>query len=127
MRPPTWTIGELASDFDTTLRTIRFYEDKGLLTPERQGTTRIFHARDRVRLQLILRGKRLGFALEEIAQVINMYATPPGEAGQLEFLIADIQTRRDNLLEKRRDLDEALAELDELERRCRDDLAGLGL
>ncbi|MDX6321468.1 MAG: hypothetical protein QOF52_1326 [Propionibacteriaceae bacterium] len=127
MRPPTWTIGELASDFDTTLRTIRFYEDKGLLTPERQGTTRIFHARDRVRLQLILRGKRLGFALDEIAHVIDMYDNPPGEAGQLEFLIADIQTRRDHLLEKRRDLDEALAELDELERRCRDDLAGLGL
>jgi DNA-binding transcriptional MerR regulator len=121
----TWTIGELASEFDTTLRTIRFYEDRGLLTPERQGTTRIFHDRDRVRLQLILRGKRLGFTLDEIAHVINMYDETPGRRGQLEFLIADIDKRRHALLAKRRDLDESLSELDELEARCRADLARL--
>jgi DNA-binding transcriptional MerR regulator len=121
----TWTIGELASEFDTTLRTIRFYEDRGLLTPERQGTTRIFHDRDRVRLQLILRGKRLGFTLDEIAHVINMYDETPGRRGQLQFLIADIDKRRHALLAKRRDLDESLSELDELEARCRADLARL--
>jgi DNA-binding transcriptional MerR regulator len=121
----TWTIGELAGEFDTTLRTIRFYEDRGLLTPERQGTTRIFHDRDRVRLQLILRGKRLGFTLDEIAHVINMYDETPGRRGQLEFLIADIDKRRHALLAKRRDLDESLSELDELEARCRADLARL--
>ena len=121
----TWTIGELAAEFDTTLRTIRFYEDQGLLTPERAGTARVFHDRDRVRLQLILRGKRLGFTLAEIAHVLGMYDETPGERGQLEFLIADIGKRRRTLLEKRRDLDEALAELAALEERCRADLAGL--
>ena len=126
MQARTWTIGELASEFDTTLRTIRFYEDRGLLTPERQGTTRIFHDRDRVRLQLILRGKRLGFTLDEISHVINMYDETPGRRGQLEFLIADIDKRRHALLDKRRDLDESLAELDELEAKCRADLVRFG-
>jgi DNA-binding transcriptional MerR regulator len=121
----TWTIGELAREFDTTLRTIRFYEDSGLLAPERRGRSRIFHDRDRVRLQLILRGKRLGFTLSEIAHVINLYDEAPGEAGQLSYLIEDIGRRRADLMHKRRDLDEALAELEELERRCRADLAKL--
>jgi DNA-binding transcriptional MerR regulator len=121
----TWTIGELAREFDVTLRTIRFYEDQGLLAPERQGRTRIFHDRDRVRLQLIMRGRRLGFTLDEIAHVINMYDETPGEAGQLEFLINDIGRRRAALLQKRRDLDEALTELNALEARCRQDLQAL--
>ena len=115
----------MAGEFDTTLRTIRFYEDRGLLTPERVGQTRIFHDRDRVRLQLILRGKRLGFTLDEIAHILGLYDETPGERGQLEFLIADIGKRRRALLEKRRDLDEALAELAVLEERCRSDLAAL--
>jgi DNA-binding transcriptional MerR regulator len=121
----TWSIGELAAEFDTTLRTIRFYEDRGLLAPERAGTTRIFHDRDRVRLQLILRGKRLGFTLTEIAHVLDLYDDQPGERGQLEYLITDIEQRRRTLQAKRRDLDEALAELDVLEQRCRDDLERL--
>ena len=125
MTDGTWSIGELAAEFDTTLRTIRFYEDRGLLSPERVGTTRIFHDRERVRLQLILRGKRLGFTLTEIAHVLDLYDEQPGERGQLEFLITDIDRRRDTLEGKRRDLDEALAELDTLERRCRADLAAL--
>jgi DNA-binding transcriptional MerR regulator len=121
-----WTIGELADEFDTTLRTIRFYEDEGLLAPERQGRARIFHPRDRVRLQLILRGKRLGFSLAEIASILDMYDDQPGEAGQLRFLLTDIEQRRVTLHRKRQDLDDALRELDELERRCRDDLQRLG-
>lgn len=125
MSDQTWSIGELAEEFNTTLRTIRFYEDRGLLTPQRQGTARIFHDRDRVRLQLILRGKRLGFSLDEIAHVINMYDETPGERGQLAFLLSDIDKRRDALLAKRRDLDEALTELDDLEKRCRADLKRL--
>jgi DNA-binding transcriptional MerR regulator len=125
MEALTWTIGELAREFGVTLRTIRFYEDQGLLAPERQGQARIFHDRDRVRLQLIIRGRRLGFTLDEIAHVINMYDETPGEAGQLEFLINDIGRRRAALLQKRRDLDESLAELDELEARCRQDLRSL--
>ena len=82
----------------------------------------MFHDRDRVRLQLVLRGKRLGFTLAEIAHVLGLYDETPGERGQLEFLIADIGKRRSALLDKRRDLDEALAELTTLEARCRADL-----
>ena len=125
MGAASWTITELAQEFDTTLRSIRFYEDRGLLSPERVGQSRVFHPRDRVRLQLILRGKRLGFTLNEIAHVLGMYDETPGERGQLEFLIADIGKRRRSLLDKRRDLDEALAELAALEERCRSDLADL--
>ena len=125
MSTATWTIGELAAEFDTTLRTIRFYEDQGLLRPERVGQTRIFHPRDRVRLQLILRGKRLGFSLSDIAAILDMYDEQPGEAGQLRFLLADIGDRRAILQRKRQDLDEAMRELDDLERRCREDLRRL--
>ncbi|MGI8459767.1 MAG: MerR family transcriptional regulator [Propionibacteriaceae bacterium] len=121
----TWSIGELATEFGTTLRTIRFYEDKGLLAPKRRGTTRLFGPRERVRLGLILRGKRLGFTLDEIATVLDMYDAEPGEAGQLHFLIDDVRRRRADLLGRRRDLDEALVELDDLERRCRADLRRL--
>jgi DNA-binding transcriptional MerR regulator len=118
----TWTISELAADFAITLRTIRFYEDEGLLTPERVGTTRVFRDRDRVRLQLILRGRRLGFTLAEIAHILGLYDETPGERGQLEFLLEDIGRRRAVLLQKRRDLDDALADLADLEARCRADL-----
>jgi DNA-binding transcriptional MerR regulator len=118
----TWTISELAAEFGTTLRTIRFYEDQGLLVPERAGTARVFHDRDRVRLQLILRGRRLGFTLAEISHILGMYDETPGERGQLEFLLADIGRRRAVLLEKQRDLEDSLAELADLEARCRADL-----
>ena len=126
MTATTWTIGELAAEFDTTLRTIRFYEDRGLLSPERAGQSRVFHPRDRVRLQLILRGKRLGFSLSDIAAILDMYDEQPGELGQLRYLLADIQQRRATLVRKRQDLDDAMRELDELDRRCREDLERLG-
>jgi DNA-binding transcriptional MerR regulator len=122
----TWTIGELAAEFDTTLRAIRFYEDQGLLRPERRGQSRVFHPRDRVRLQLILRGKRLGFSLTEIAAILDMYDEQPGEAGQLRFLLRDIEARRATLQRKRADLDDAMEELDALDQRCRQDLERLG-
>lgn len=125
MSSRTWSITQLAAEFDTTLRTIRFYEDRGLLRPERQGRSRVFHDRDRVRLQLILRGRRLGFTLDETAQILDMYDDLPGEAGQLEFLLSDIGQRRAALQSKRRDLDEAMAELEELDRACRRDLEQL--
>lgn len=121
----TWSIGELAEEFDTTLRTIRFYEDRGLITPERIGQRRIFHPRDRVRLQLILRGKRLGFTLDEIATIVDMYDAAPGERGQLEYLLEDIRQRRQLLEQKRADLEQTLAELTDLEQRCRRDLEAL--
>jgi DNA-binding transcriptional MerR regulator len=119
----TWSITELATEFDVTLRTIRHYEDIGLLAPERRGTARIFHPRDRVRLALILRGRRLGFSLDEIATIVNMYDAEPGEAGQLRYLIEQIGVRRADLEQRRRDIDQTLADLAEVERRCRDDLA----
>ncbi len=123
--PTTWTITELAGEFGVTLRTLRHYEDVGLLHPERRGSTRVFHHRDRIRLELILRGKRLGFTLPEIATIVNMYDEQPGEAGQLQYLLDQIDVRRAELAQRRRDIEDTMAELAEVERRCRDDLRAL--
>ena len=125
MSDQTWSIGELAEEFNTTLRTIRFYEDRGLLTPERRGTARVYHPRDKVRLGLILRGKRLGFSLDEIAKIVDMYDAEPGEEGQLEYLLTQITHRRADLEQRRRDIDETLQELSEVEARCQSDLKSL--
>lgn len=122
----TWTITELAEDFGITLRTIRFYEEHGLVSPQRKGTQRVFHERDRVRLNLVLRGKRLGFPLDEIQKIVNMYDAEPGEVGQLHYLLEQIDVRRTELEQRRKDIDETLAELNDLEHRCRADLAKLG-
>lgn len=123
--PGPWTIGEIAESYGVTARTLRFYEDRGLLTPERRGTARLFHQRDVVRLELILRGKRLGFSLDEIATIIGMYDTEPGEAGQLAYLLTQIADRRAALEQQRRDIDATLTELADVESRCRADLARL--
>jgi DNA-binding transcriptional MerR regulator len=125
--PPetTWSITDLGREFGVTLRTLRHYEDVGLIAPERHGTTRVFRARDRIRLQLILRGKRLGFSLPEIRTIVNMYDEQPGEAGQLEYLLNQIDVRRAELDQLRRDIDETMTELDLVESRCREDLAAL--
>ncbi len=121
----TWTITELAAEFGVTLRTIRFYEDRGLVTPERRGTQRVFHPRDRVRLALILRGRRLGFSLAQITTIVDMYDAEPGEAGQLRYLLDQIAQRRTELEQRRRDIADTLDELDQVARRCTDDLAAL--
>jgi len=120
-----WAIGQLATEYGVTLRTIRFYEDKGLLTPRRVGTRRVYSDRDRVRLALVLRGRRLGFGLDEIATIVDMYDAEPGETGQLTYLLAQIDGRKGDLEQRRRDIDETLAELDTVAKRCRDDLAQL--
>ena len=122
----TSTITELAEEHGVTLRTLRHYEEVGLLHPERRGTTRVFHQRDRIRLQLILRGKRLGFTLPEIRTIVDMYDDQPGEAGQLRYLLEQIEVRRAELDQRRRDIEDTLAELDEVERRCHEDLSRLG-
>jgi DNA-binding transcriptional MerR regulator len=122
---PTWSITELAGEFGVTPRTLRHYEDVGLISPERRGTTRVFHPRDRIRLQLILRGKRLGFSLPEIRTIVNMYDEQPGEAGQLQYLLEQIEVRRSELDQLRSDIDETMSELAHVEARCRDDLAAL--
>ncbi|MFG1906312.1 MerR family DNA-binding transcriptional regulator [Kribbella sp. NPDC048928] len=121
----TWSIAELAAEYAVTLRTIRFYEDRGLLTPERRGTTRVYHPRDRIRLSLILRGKRLGFSLDEIAKIVDMYDAEPGEEGQLVYLLDQITARRTELEQRRRDIEETLQDLAEVEARCQTDLNAL--
>jgi DNA-binding transcriptional MerR regulator len=121
----TWTITELAEEHGVTLRTIRHYEALGLLSPERRGSARIFHQRDRIRLELVLRGRRLGFSLDEIARIVNMYDDRPGEAGQLEYLLDQIEVRRAELARMREDIVRTEADLDEVEARCREELAGL--
>ena len=119
------TITELAAEYGVTLRTLRHYEELGLLSPQRVGSRRVYRQRDRVRLALILRGKRLGFSLPEIRTIVNMYDEQPGEAGQLRYLLDQIDRRRDELDRLRRDIDETMAELATVEARCREDLAGL--
>ena len=118
----TWTIAQVAQEFGVTHRTVRHYEELGLISPERRGTTRVYHRRDRTRLGLILRGRRLGFPLEEIRTIIDLYDVPRGRRGQLEYVLAQIDERRADLEQRRRDLDAALSELTEFERRCRADL-----
>lgn len=121
----TWTIAQIAEDFGVTHRTLRHYEELGLLCPQRRGTVRLFHRRERTRLALILRGRRLGFTLQQIRTIIDMYDAPPGEVGQLEFFLSQLDARRADLAARRRDLDDALTELAALEQRCRTDLDSL--
>jgi len=120
------TIAELARAMDVTPRTIRFYEAEGMISPERRGTQRVFHTRDQVRLKLILRGKRLGFTLAEIRDIIDLYDQAPGERGQLDFFLEKIAERRDDLEQKRRDIALTLRELAQVEQRCRERLEELG-
>jgi DNA-binding transcriptional MerR regulator len=122
----TWTIAQVAGEFAVTHRTVRHYEELGLICPERRGTVRIYHRRDRTRLNLILRGKRLGFPLEEIRTIINLYDEPRGQASQLSYVLDQINARHADLERRRRDIEDALKELDEFERRCRADLEALG-
>ncbi len=124
-RDRTWTIAQVAEEFGVTHRTVRHYEELGLIAPERRGTVRVYHRRDRTRLALILRGKRLGFPLEEIRTIINLYDAPRGRRSQLEYVLGQIDERRCDLEQRRRDLDAALSELTEFESRCRMDLERL--
>ncbi len=121
-----WAVGELAAENDITTRTIRFYEEQGFLEPLRRGRTRFFRQKDRIRLKLVLLGKRLGFSLAEIAEIISMYDATPGEKGQLELFQRKINERRAALLEKQRDIATTLAELDDVEDRCRKRMRELG-
>jgi DNA-binding transcriptional MerR regulator len=115
-----YSIGDLSREFGVTTRTIRFYEDQGLLYPSREGQSRIYASRDHVRLKLILRGKRLGFSLKEIKELLDLYDAPEGEAGQLRTFIDKICHRRAELLAQREDIDQVLVELDSVEQRCAD-------
>jgi DNA-binding transcriptional MerR regulator len=122
-----YTITELTREFDISTRTLRFYEDEGLIQPIRRGRTRLFRPSDRHLVKQIMRGKRLGFSINEIREIIQMYDEPPGEAGQLKLLIKRIEEKRSDLRQKRRDLEETLAELDQAEEGCVERLAELGV
>lgn len=120
----TYTITELTKEFGVSTRTLRFYEDVGLLHPIREGRTRKFRTADRYLVQQILRGKRLGFSIAEIREIIEMYREPPGERGQLRLLEERLDEKRRELEQKRRDIEATLAEFDEItatiaERRAR--------
>ena len=121
----TFSISELAREFDVTARTIRYYEAEGLLSPARQGQRRIYSPRDRVTLALILRGKRLGFSLAEAREIIELYDAPQGEAGQLRVLLEKLADKRLELEAKKRDAETALTSMDEYAERCRQRLRQL--
>jgi DNA-binding transcriptional MerR regulator len=122
-----YTITELTREFGTSTRTIRFYEDEGLIQPVRRGRTRLFRPSDRHLIKQIIRGRRLGFSIAEIRQIIQMYKEPPGEVGQLKLMIDRIKEKREELRQRRRDLEETMAELDQAEESCVERLAELGV
>ncbi len=121
----TFSISDLAREFEVTPRAIRYYEAEGMLVPQRQGQRRIYSLRDRVTLALILRGKRLGFSLAEAKEIIDLYDAPQGEAGQLRLLLDKLADKRRILEEKRRDAESALANMDDYATRCRKRLLAL--
>lgn len=122
-----YSITELTREFEVSTRTLRFYEDEGLIHPVRRGRTRLFRPSDRHLLKQILRGKRLGFSINEIREVIQIYKEPPGEIGQLKLMIKRIEEKRDDLRQRRRDLEETIEELDHAEESCVERLAELGV
>ncbi|MFT5574750.1 MAG: DNA-binding transcriptional MerR regulator [Bermanella sp.] len=117
-RKKSFSISELAKEFGITTRAIRFYEEKGLLQPERNGQSRIYSAADRVKLILILRGKRLGLLLEESRDIIEMYAPNQDNSHQLQKLIDKIREKRIQLKDQLNDLNTMMQELEEAETRC---------
>ena len=115
----TYNISELAREFEVTTRTIRHYEDIGLLNPSRVGQARIYSSADRTKLRLILRGKRLGFSLQESRQLVDMYDPKRGNIEQLQKLIERIQLQRQRLQAQLEDIAKMMQELDDAEQGCR--------
>ena len=106
-----YTVTELAKELGMTARAIRFYEDKGLIAPQRAGTTRVYSARDRARMILILRGKRLGFSLSAIKEYLDLYDADITQQAQIRLLLSAVAKRREQLVAQREAIDEALSEL----------------
>ncbi len=125
-RPPvdkqavTFSISDLAREFGITPRTIRFYEDRGLLSPRREGRTRVFTRRDRTRLKLALRGKRLGFSLAEIGYLIGMYDTARDKNTQLTEFLNGLSQRKAALMQQREDIEAVLQEVSDFELQCQE-------
>lgn len=118
-----YSISDLAREFDVTPRAIRFYEAEGLLSPTRQGQRRIYSLRDRTRLKLTLRGKRLGLSLSEIREIVNMYDAGRDERPQLEKFLAVLDAHKRQLLQQREDIEAQLSEIVLFEKRCTKRLA----
>lgn len=116
--PPTYTISALAREFDITPRAIRFYEDQGILSPSRAGRNRVYAARDRARLKLLLRGKRLGLSLSEVRALIDMYDSPRDTEAQLREFLAVLARHRATLERQREDIGLTLAEISAHEAQC---------
>jgi DNA-binding transcriptional MerR regulator len=114
----THSISELAREFGVTTRTIRFYEEKGLIQPAREGQKRLYSPADRVRIKLILRGKRIGMTLQECVELIDMYDPARNNTQQLNSLMTTIATRRSTLMQQKKDIDDMLAGLDEVQALC---------
>lgn len=119
----TFSISNLAQEFDITTRTIRFYEEKGLLNPMRNGSNRVYSATDRVKLKLILRGKRLGFTLEESRDIIGLYDPGHGNTDQLQKLIGKIRDKREHLQQRLHDIEDMMLDLRDSEEKCLQALA----
>jgi DNA-binding transcriptional MerR regulator len=117
-----YSISDLASEFDVTTRTIRFYEERGFLKPAREGTRRIYSPSDRTKLRLILRGKRLGLSLDESAEIVLMYGSPRNNRNQLEKLLARIREKQVELKSQQQDLEFMLLDLRNAEDKCLDAL-----
>ncbi|KQR68068.1 MerR family transcriptional regulator [Rhizobium sp. Leaf384] len=122
-----YTITELTREFGVSTRTLRFYEDEGLIHPERRGRTRFFRSTDRHLIKEILRGRRIGFSIAEIREIIQVYKEPPGEAGQLRLMMKRLEDKRAELIQKRRDIEETLAEMSNVEEACLTRLAEIGV
>ncbi|MEO2265926.1 MerR family transcriptional regulator [Pseudoalteromonas pernae] len=121
----TFSISDLAKEFDITTRSIRFYEDQGLITPRRNGQTRIYSKRDKVRLKLILRGKRLGFSLAETGRLFELYDADKSSAKQLATMLDLIEEKKEHLIQQMDDIKVVLMELVTAEKRCRETLSHL--
>jgi DNA-binding transcriptional MerR regulator len=122
MNHPTYSISDLARELDITTRTIRFYEEQGMLSPERRGLERVYSARDKVTLRLILRGKRIGFSLAECRDLIGLYDPAGDNQKQLTTLLEKIAERRAQLDQQLLDIQQMQLELDTAEERCKDAL-----
>jgi DNA-binding transcriptional MerR regulator len=121
-QPATFGISDLAREFDITPRTIRFWEDQGILAPQREGQKRIFTRRDRARLKMALRGKRLGLSLAEIKDLIGMYNSTEDETPQLMECLRVMSKRREALEQQREDIEAMLAEIGQFEQQCEKEL-----
>jgi DNA-binding transcriptional MerR regulator len=122
--PPLYSVNQLAEELGVTPRTIRFYETKGLVSPQRAGHARVFTRRDRARLLLVLRGKRLGFSLGEIREYLELYDARRSQASQIRLLLEHTSRRIGELESQRRDLEQTLAELRDIERQAQAALTG---